>query len=190
MDRPRRRVEVVAPATPADAKGLLLASIADNNPVLFLEHKRLYRSVTGPVAQGNAVVPIGRASVARAGSRATVVTYGGALPHAMTAADQLSEEGFDIEVIDLRSLIPWDVDTVISSVQRTARVLVLHEAPLTGGFGAEIAARIGEAAFDWLDAPVMRLGALDTPIPFARDIEKMHLPYARLVDSLRRLCTI
>lgn len=182
-------LKVVAPATPADAKGLLLSAISDNNPVLFLEHKKLYRTETGPVAEGYASVPIGQARIARVGDRATLITYGGALNWALSAAETLHEEGFEIEVIDLRTLIPWDVDTVLESVKKTARALVLHEAPLTGGFGGEIAARIGEDAFDWLDAPVMRLGALDTPIPFAKDLEEIHLPYARLVDALRRLCT-
>ena len=181
-------LKIVAPAFPADAKGLLLSAIADDSPVLFLEHKRLYRTVSGPVTAGHARVPIGRANIVRIGHSATVITYGGAVGWALTAAEQLHEEGIEVEVIDLRTLIPWDVETVIDSVKKTARVLVLHEAPTTGGFGGELAARIGEEAFDWLDAPVTRLGALDTPIPFAKDLEAMHLPYGRLVDQLRRLC--
>lgn len=181
-------LKVVAPAFPADAKGLLLSAIADDSPVLFLEHKRLYRTVLGPVADGHASVPIGRANVVRVGRNVTVVTYGGAVGWALTAAEQLHEDGVEVEVIDLRTLIPWDVETVVESVKKTGRVMVLHEAPTTGGFGGELAARVGEEAFDWLDAPVTRLGALDTPIPFAKDLEEIHLPYGRLVDELRRLC--
>jgi 2-oxoisovalerate dehydrogenase E1 component len=180
-------LKVVAPATPFDAKGLLLAAIRDHNPVLFLEHKRLYRSVKGPVPDGAYTVPIGRARIARRGTEATVVTYGAGVHWAIEAAEALATEGRDIEVIDLRSLAPWDVEEVLASVQRTGRALVLHEAPLTGGFGAEIASVLGREAFEWLDAPIARLGALDTPVPFSRRLEALVEPQGRLLPALRDL---
>ncbi len=183
-------LKVVAPATAADARGLLLAAIDDDAPVLFLEHKRLYRTVTDPVPSGWTTVPIGSARVVRSGRHVTVVTYGGTVQAAVDTADRLAADGIDVEVIDLRSLVPWDVDTVIESVTRTARCLVLHEAPLTGGFGGEIAATVADRAFFALDAPVRRLGALDTPIPFAKQLEQLHLPNVRLEQALRDLCAI
>jgi 2-oxoisovalerate dehydrogenase E1 component len=181
-------LKVVAPATPADAKGLLLAAFDDMNPVLYLEHKFLYRSASGPVPEGWYTVPIGSAAVARPGRDATVVTYGVGVAWALDAAQQLADtDGADVEVIDLRSLRPWDVETVLASVERTGRALVLHEAPVTGGFGGEVAATIGERAFSSLDAPVTRLGALDTPVPFAKSLEAIHSPKDRLLPALRDL---
>jgi 2-oxoisovalerate dehydrogenase E1 component len=181
-------LKVVAPATPADAKGLLLAALDDGNPVLVLEHKRLYRSVRGPIPGGHHVEPIGRARVVRPGRDATVVTYGAGVAWATEAAEVLAAEGAgDVEVVDLRSLRPWDRDLVIDSVERTSRALVLHEAPLTGGFGAEVAAVIGTEAFAWLDAPVARVGGLDTPIPFAPPLEAIWSAEGRLLPALRDL---
>jgi 2-oxoisovalerate dehydrogenase E1 component len=180
-------LKVVAPATPADAKGLLLAAFEDGNPVLFLEHKLLYRSIKGLVPDGCATEPIGRARVARAGRDATVVTWGVGVHWALDAATALAAEGRELEVIDLRSLLPWDVEAVLASVRRTGRALVLHEAPLTGGFGGEVAATIGHDAFEWLDAPVARLGALDTPVPFSRALEDLFSPRARVGAVLREL---
>jgi 2-oxoisovalerate dehydrogenase E1 component len=180
-------LKVVAPATPADAKGLLLAAFEDANPVLYLEHKFLYRSAKGLVPEGHYTVPIGEAAIARPGRDATVVTYGVGVPWALDAAATLAQEGIEIEVIDLRSLLPWDRDRVLDSVKRTSRALVLHEAPHTGGFGAELAATIGREVFEWLDAPVARLGALDTPIPFSKALEDVFSPKSRLVPALREL---
>jgi 2-oxoisovalerate dehydrogenase E1 component len=181
-------LKVVAPATPADAKGLLLAALDDGNPVLVLEHKRLYRSARGPVPPGHHVEPIGRARIVRAGRDATVVTYGAGVAWAVAAADALAAEAIaQVEVVDLRSLRPWDRDTVLDSVRRTSRALVLHEAPLTGGFGAEIAAVIGTEAFAWLDAPLSRVGGLDTPIPFAPPLEAVWSAESRLGPALRDL---
>jgi 2-oxoisovalerate dehydrogenase E1 component len=180
-------LKVVAPATPADAKGLLLAAFEDGNPVLYLEHKLLYRSAKGPVPDGYFTVPIGRARIARRGADATVVTYGAGVGWAIDAADQLAGGGATVEVIDLRSLLPWDREMVFESVRKTSRALVLHEAPLTGGFGGELAAAIGEELFEWLDAPVMRVGGLDTPVPFSRALEEIYLPKQRLREALRRL---
>ena len=164
-------LKVVAPATPYDAKGLLIAAFEDGNPVLYLEHKLLYRSAKGRVPAGHYTVPIGQARVAREGRDATVVTYGVGVAWALEAAAELAREGREIEVIDLRSLVPWDVEAVLARSRRPARCLVLHEAPLTGGFGGEIAATVGREAFEWLDAPVARLGALDTPVPFSKALE-------------------
>jgi 2-oxoisovalerate dehydrogenase E1 component len=178
-------LKVVTPATPADAKGLLLAAFADPNPVIVLEHKKLYRSVSGPVPEGHYTLPIGQAHVTRLGDDLTVVTYGVGVHWALDAATQLAESGAEIEVIDLRTLLPWDRETVFNSVRKTGRALVLHEDTLTGGFGGELAASIGAHCFEWLDAPVERLAALDTPVPFSPALEVDFLPEARLLDALR-----
>jgi 2-oxoisovalerate dehydrogenase E1 component len=181
-------LKVVAPATAADAKGLLLAALDDGNPVLVLEHKRLYRSVKGPVPGGHAVTPIGRAVVARPGADATVVTYGAGVAWAVAVADALAAEGVgNVEVLDLRSLRPWDRDLVLESVRRTSRALVLHEAAETGGFGGEIAATIADEAFMWLDAPVRRVAGLDTPVPFAPTLESVWSAEGRLLPALHEL---
>lgn len=171
---------VVAPATPEDAKGLLLAAFDDPNPVLVLEHKKLYRSVRGPVPAGRYTTPIGEARIARAGAQATIVTYGVGVHWALALEH-------DVEIIDLRTLQPWDRATVLASVRKTGRALVLHEAPRTGGFGGELAAEIGEMAFEWLDAPVRRLGALDTPVPFSPALEALHSPADRLAQAVEDL---
>jgi 2-oxoisovalerate dehydrogenase E1 component len=181
-------LKVVAPATPADAKGLLLAALDDGNPVLVLEHKKLYRSARGPVPPGHHVEPLGRARIARPGQDATVVTYGAGVAWALAAADTVAaEDGHEVEVIDLRSLRPWDRPAVLDSVRRTSRALVAHEAPLTGGFGAEIAAVIGQEAFAWLDAPVSRVGGTDSPIPFAPTLERTWSAEDRVLPALRAL---
>ena len=180
-------LKVVAPATPFDAKGLLLAAFDDGNPVLFLEHKLLYRSAKGRVPAGYYTLPIGQAAVARPGTDATVVTYGVGVTWALEAAAALAHDGREVEVIDLRSLLPWDREAVMASVRKTGRALVLHEAPLTGGFGGEVAAAIAKDAFEWLDAPVERLGALDTPAPFAKALEAAFSAKGRLLPALRAL---
>ena len=180
-------LKVVAPATPADAKGLLLSAVEDGNPVLYLEHKLLYRSSKAAVPGGAYRVPIGVARLARAGRDATIVTYGVGVLWALEAAERFAERGREIEVIDLRSLLPWDRRMVLESVRRTSRALVLHEAPTTGGFGGEIAAVIGHEAFEWLDAPVARLGALDMPIPFSKALEEIFSPRGRLDQEIDEL---
>jgi 2-oxoisovalerate dehydrogenase E1 component len=182
-------LKVVAPSTPSDAKGLLLAAVDDGNPVLFLEHKLLYRQASGPVPLGWAPVPIGAAATPRHGRDATIVTWGGAVRWALDAADAVAGESgaADVEVIDLRSLVPWDRETVLESVARTSRVLILHEAPMTAGFGAEIAATIAEKGFGDLDAPVTRVAGLDAPIPFAKQLERIVLPQDRVLPALRQL---
>jgi 2-oxoisovalerate dehydrogenase E1 component len=180
-------IKVVAPATPYDAKGLLISALEDGNPVLYLEHKFLYRSARGQVPAGHYSIPLGESRVAREGRDATLVTYGVGVSWALDAAAVLAAEGSEVEVIDLRSLVPWDVGAVVRSVAKTGRCLVLHEAPLTGGFGGEVAATVGREAFEWLDAPVARLGALDTPVPFAKALEALYSPKGRLLPALRDL---
>jgi 2-oxoisovalerate dehydrogenase E1 component len=180
-------IKVVAPATPYDAKGLLLAAFEDGNPVLFLEHKLLYRSARGKVPAGHYSLPLGKAQVVREGRDATIVSYGVGVHWAMDAAGLLAREGKDLEVVDLRSLQPWDVETVVASVRKTGRAMVLHEAPLTGGFGGELAAAIGREAFEWLDAPVARVAALDTPVPFSKALEAVFSAKGRVLPALREL---
>jgi 2-oxoisovalerate dehydrogenase E1 component len=180
-------LKILAPATPFDAKGLLLSAFEEGNPVLYLEHKFLYRSVKGAVPAGYYTLPLGRARVARPGSHATIVTYGAAVYWALEAAHALAAEGREIEVIDLRTLVPWDIESGVASLRKTGRVLVLHEAPLTAGFGAEIAATLGRDGFEWLDAPISRLGGLDLPVPFSRALEEIYSPRPRLLSALRDL---
>ncbi|MCB0338318.1 MAG: alpha-ketoacid dehydrogenase subunit beta [Bdellovibrionales bacterium] len=169
-------LKMVAPSTPNDARGLLKAAVRDNNPVLFLEHKFLYRRAKDVLTPGDDIVPIGKGKVVRSGRDLTIVTYHSMVQFSVEAADELAAEGFDIEVIDLRSLVPWDKELVQESVSRTNRVLIVHEATRTGGYGAEIAATIAEENFKDLDAPVARVASIDTPVPFAPPLEKYFLP--------------
>ncbi|HQV31471.1 MAG TPA: alpha-ketoacid dehydrogenase subunit beta, partial [Calditrichia bacterium] len=182
-------LKVVAPATPADAKGLLMSAIQDPNPVLIFEHKGLYRSIKEPIADAPYGIEIGKARVAREGQDLTVISYGIGVHWALETATLLArEDGVDIEVLDLRSLLPWDREAVLASVRKTGRVLILNEAPVTGSISGEIAAWIGENAFGELDAPVARIGSLDTPIPFSPRLEQnIFWPKTRLVDRLREL---
>jgi 2-oxoisovalerate dehydrogenase E1 component len=180
-------LKVVTPATPSDAKGLLLAAFEDGNPVLYLEHKFLYRSAKGTVADGYFTVPIGPARVARDGRDVTIVTWGVGVPWALDAAAALEGDGVSIEIVDLRTLLPWDRELVLESVRKTNRAVVLHEAPMTGGFGGEIAAAIGEDAFAWLDAPVTRVSGLDMPVPFSKALEEIYSPKGRLMDAIRKV---
>lgn len=178
-------LKVVYPAFPADAKGLLLRAIEDPNPVLFFEHKALYRSLYGEVPTGYYNLPFGKSVAVREGQDASIVTYGMGVHWAMTWLDAHPE--LSIEIIDLRTLVPLDEDGILASVKKTGRVLVLHEDCLTGGFGGEIAARIAEHAFAHLDAPVMRLGSEDMPVPFAGALEKGFLANDRLDETMRKL---
>ncbi len=182
-------LKIVAPSTPADAKGLMTAAIRDNNPVLFLEFKYLYRRLKGEVPDGEHLVPIGSAEVRRSGDDALVITYGPTVHPALEAAERLAEElGVQTRVLDLRSLVPLDVDCVLRCVRETGKVLIVHEDTLTGGIGGEVAALIAEHAFMHLDAPVRRLAALDTPVPFAPALEEAFLPTReKIVTALRDL---
>lgn len=170
-------LKVVAPATAEDALGLLVAAIRDDNPVIYLEHKYLYRRQKAVLPAGDHVAELGHAAVRRPGADAIVVTYGWMVHEAIAAAAEMARDGLgEIEVLDLRSLLPYDGETILRRAAACRRVLVLHEATLTGGFGGEIAAFIGEHGFESLDAPVMRLAALDAPVPFAQPLEKAFLP--------------
>jgi pyruvate/2-oxoglutarate/acetoin dehydrogenase E1 component len=169
-------LKVVCPATPADAKGLLVSSIEDPNPVLYFEHKHLYRRIKDEVPDERYVVPFGEARLHREGDDVTVVTWGAMVYTADEAAKQAEAEGISVEILDLRTLVPWDKEAVLRSVEKTSKVLVLHEDTRTGGFGAEIAATITEDAFENLDAPVKRIAAPDTPVPFSPPLEKAYIP--------------
>ena len=172
-------LKVVCPATPADAKGLLLASIRDPDPVLFFEPKRIYRAAKGEVPEGDYVVEIGRARIAREGKDVTVIAWGAMLYEAIAAADQAKEKGIECEVIDLRTLWPVDIETIVASVKKTGRVIVVHEAPKTCGFGAELVALINEKAFVHLEAPPVRVTGWDTPFPYTLEME--YLPLAHRI---------
>ena len=179
-------LKVVAPGTPADAKGLLLAAIRDNNPVIYFESKPLYRSLKGYVPPGEYVVPLGKANLARAGADLSIITYGAMLQQALAAAEQLAVEGIDAEVLDLRTLKPLDTEAVLATARKTGKVLVVHAANQLAGIGGEIAALIAELAFEWLDAPVRRLGGLDTPIPFSPPLEDAYRPNAAKIATAAR----
>ncbi len=181
-------LKIVVPSTPYDAKGLLNASIEDPNPVLYFEHKYMYRSIKGLVPEDYYNIEIGKGDIKKIGSDITVVTYGMGVHWMLDLANNLEKEGISIEVIDLRSLIPWDKDLVKESISKTNKVLILHEANLTGGVGAEISAYISENCFKLLDAPVMRLGAIDTPIPFSEKLEKeIYLPVNKIEQKIKEL---
>jgi pyruvate/2-oxoglutarate/acetoin dehydrogenase E1 component len=169
-------LKVVCPATAVDAKGLMKAAIRDANPVIFCENKFLYRRVKEVLPQGDLVVELGKARVAREGRDLTLVAYGASVWTALEAAEELAREEIEAEVVDLRTLVPFDEEAVLESVRKTNRVVVVHEAPITGGFGGEIAARIADRAFAFLDAPVRRVGSLDRPSPYARVLESVLLP--------------
>lgn len=182
-------LKVVTPATPYDAKGLLKAAIRDEDPVIVLEHKRTYRSVRGEVPDDDYVVPIGSADIKRPGRDATIVTYGLTLHFALQAADALASEGVEVEVVDLRTVRPIDAATILDSVARTSRVLVVHEDNGALGVGAEVSALIAEQGFDLLDAPVMRCTGPEVPaMPFAPTLEAAYMPGVdRITEALRRL---
>ncbi len=165
-------LKVVIPSNPADAKGLLKAAIRSDDPVLYFEHKALF-AVKGPVPDGDHLVPIGKARIARSGRDVTIVSYSLMLQSVLEAADALSKDGIDVEVIDLRTISPMDNETIFASVKKTKRLIIVHEAVKTGGVGAEIAARVAEEMIDFLDAPIRRLGAPFVPIPFSPALEKL-----------------
>lgn len=182
-------LKVVIPGTPADAKGLLAAAIRDPNPVLFFEHKYLYRALKGPVPEGYYELPLGSARIDKAGDDVTIVTYGLGVQWAREAADHFATRNISVEVVDLRSLIPLDIETVLESVRKTGRVVVLHEATLTGGFGGEIASRIAEKAFNYLDAPPIRVGSQDMPVPFSLNLEQeLFSARAGLHEAIEKVC--
>jgi pyruvate dehydrogenase E1 component beta subunit len=170
-------LKVVIPSNPYDAKGLLLASIRDPDPVIFFEPKRIYRAAKGEVPDGDYVVPLESANVVRAGRHVTVLAYGAMLYEALDAANKAAEKGVDAEVIDLRTLWPLDVNTVVDSVKRTGRLVVVHEAPRTAGFGAELVTLVAERAFFHLEAPPVRVTGFDTPFPYTLEMEYLPLSH-------------
>jgi pyruvate/2-oxoglutarate/acetoin dehydrogenase E1 component len=181
-------LKVVCPATPADAKGLLIEAIQDPNPVLYFEHKHLYRRIKDEVPDERYTIPFGEARTHREGDDLTVVTWGAMVYTADEAAQQVESDGISVEIIDIRTLAPWDKQAVLDSVEKTSKVLVLHEDTQTGGFGAEIAATIGQVAFEHLDAPVRRIAAPDTPVPFAPVLEQAFIPQVEdVVAGIREL---
>src|SRR5881396_1731034 len=184
----RAGLKVVAPSTAWDAKGLLKAAIRDDNPVIYFEHKYLYRRAKGPVPEGDEIVPIGVAATRREGGDITLITYGAMATPSLEAADRLAMEGVEVEVIDLRTLQPFDKQAILASVERTSRALVVHEDVKTLGLGAELSAVIMEEMFSALDAPVMRVTYPDTHPPFSHVLEGFNLPNTdKIVDALRRL---
>ena len=182
----RPGLKVVAPSTAYDAMGLLKAAIRDDNPVVYFEHKYLYRRAKGPVPEGDAVVPIGVAATRREGRDATVLTYGAMVTPSLEAADLLAREGAEVEVIDLRTLLPYDKAAILASVEKTGRAMIVHEDVKTLGLGAELSAVIVEERFAYLDAPVMRVTYPDTHCPFSQVLEQANLPNAETITTALR----
>jgi 2-oxoisovalerate dehydrogenase E1 component beta subunit len=183
-------LKMVEPSTAYDAKGLIKAAIRDPDPVLFFEHKKLYRlpRLREEIPADDYTVEIGKARVAREGRDLSVITFGAQVLTALDAAEELEREGLDVEVLDLRTLAPMDREAILVTARKTSKVLILHEASRTGGIGGEIAATIAEEAFEWLDAPVVRVAATDTPVPYSPPLEEYHLPQVKdVVDAARKL---
>ena len=179
-------LKIVAPGTATDAKGLMTAAIRDPDPVIYLEHKFLYRRIKEDVPEGELVVPIGKARIARPGKDVSVVTYAAMLHVALEAAEAAAKDGIEVEVLDLRTLLPLDEEAILASAGKTGKVIVLHEATRTGGPGGEIAALISERAFEYLDAPIVRVAPPDTPVPYSPPLEDYFLPNAEKVGKAIR----
>ncbi|HSB71980.1 MAG TPA: alpha-ketoacid dehydrogenase subunit beta [Candidatus Methylomirabilis sp.] len=181
-------LKVVAPSTPYDAKGLLKAAIRDPDPVLYFEHKYLYRRIKGKVPDEDFSVPVGKAEVKREGTDISVISYGAMVHRAFEAANRVAEQGISVEILDLRTLLPLDRDAILATARKTGKVVIVHEATRTGGVGAEVAAIISESAFDRLDGPILRVTAPDTPVPFSTTLEEAFLPNAqRIATAITRL---
>jgi len=181
-------LKVVCPATAYDAKGLIKAAIRDDDPVIFQEHKFLYRRIKEDLPAEDFVVPLGKARVHREGRDLTIVTWAAMVHTAAEAAETLAGDGAEVEIVDLRTIVPFDEETVLKSVARTGKAIVLHEAPRTAGFGAEVAATIAEKAFEYLESPVVRVTAPDTPVPYSPPLEERYLPGADdVVEAARKL---
>jgi pyruvate/2-oxoglutarate/acetoin dehydrogenase E1 component len=182
-------LKVVIPSEPADVKGLMKASIRDDDPVMFFQHKRLFSKEGHVPADPEFIIPLGCAAVKRAGKDVSLLTYGSGFYLCMTAAQELAKEGIEAEVVDLRTLKPLDMETVAASVRKTFRAVIVHEACRTGGFGAELAARIQDELFDYLDAPILRVAARDVPIPFSPPMEDFVLPKAAdVIAAVKTVC--
>ena len=181
-------LKIVQPATAYDAKGLLKSAIRDQDPVLYLEHKFLYRRIKEEIPDGDYVVPLGVSATRREGSDLAIITYGAMVHTALEAARVLEREGVGTEVLDLRTLLPFDEEAVLAAAAKTGRVILLHEDTRTGGIGAELSARISESAFEYLDAPLIRVTALDAPVPYAAALEDAFMPNAdKVLEAARRL---
>ncbi len=181
-------LKIVAPGTAYDAKGLLKAAIRDEDPVIYLEHKFLYRRVKDDLPAEDYIVPIGKAAIRREGKDLTIITFGAMLYVADDAAAELEKDGVSVEILDLRSILPYDEEAILNSVAKTNRVIILHEASLTGGVGGEFAALIAEKAFEYLDAPVKRIASIDTPVPYSPPLEAFYLPNKdKVVAAAREL---
>lgn len=180
-------LKVVMPGAPADAKGLMEAAVRDDNPVIYIEHKQLL-NMSGEVPEGEYTVPLGKADIKRAGSDVTIVAWSWMLQRALAAAATLAKEGINAEVLDPRTLVPLDKETILKSVEKTGKLVIVHEAVRTSGFGAEIAATVADEGFDLLDAPIKRVTAPDTPIPFAPVLEQAYLPSEeKIVAAVKEL---
>jgi 2-oxoisovalerate dehydrogenase E1 component beta subunit len=181
-------LKIVAPGTPRDAKGLMTAAIRDPDPVIYLEHKFLYRRLKEDLPEGEIVVPIGKARLAREGKHLSIVTYAAMLQVALQAAQAAAKDGIEVEVLDLRTLLPLDEEAILATARKTGKLIVLHEATRTGGPGGEVAALVSELAFEWLDAPVVRIAPPDTPVPYSPPLEEYFLPNAAKVgEAIRAL---
>ena len=183
-------LKVVEPSTAYDAKGLIKAAIRDPDPVIFFEHKKLYRlpRLREDLPTDDYIVEIGKARTAREGRDLSIITFGAQVLTALDAAEELEREGLDVEVIDLRTLAPLDKPAILASVKKTSKAIILHEASRTGGIGGEIAAILGEEAFEWLDAPVVRIASIDTPVPYSPPLEDYYLPQIKdVVEAARKL---
>ena len=177
-------LKVVYPSSVADAKGLLLASIADPNPVLFFEHKALYRSLTEELADDYYTIEIGKAKLVRSGGQLSIITYGMGVHWAKQIVDEMN---IDADILDLRSLLPLDYEAIEATVKNTGKIILLHEDTVYGGLGGELSAWIAENLFEYLDAPILRVGSLDSPVPFAKALEKEFLPVERFREKLNQL---
>jgi pyruvate dehydrogenase E1 component beta subunit len=184
-------LKVVLPSTPADAKGLLKASVRDDDPVVFLEHKFLYKRLKGLVPEGDHVVPIGKGDVKREGKDLTIITYSAMVQRALEAANVMEREGISVEVVDPRTILPLDEEIILKSVEKTGKAVIVHEAPTFGGFGGEIAALLADKGFDYLDNPVKRVGGLFCPIPYSPAMEQLYLPSVdRIVQAAHELIDV
>jgi 2-oxoisovalerate dehydrogenase E1 component beta subunit len=183
-------LKIVCPSTAYDAKGLMKAAIRDEDPVLYFEHKYLYRRVKDELPKEDFIVPIGKAKLRREGDDISIITYGAMVYKALDAAEEIAQEGIDVEVLDLRSLLPLDEEAILETAKKTSKIIVLHEATLTGGPGGEIVARIAEKAFDFLDGPIVRIAPPDTPVPYSPPLEEAFLPQVTdVVNKVRELAS-
>jgi 2-oxoisovalerate dehydrogenase E1 component beta subunit len=181
-------LKIVCPSTAYDAKGLIKAAIRDEDPVLYFEHKYLYRRIKEELPEEDFVVEIGKAKLRREGDDLSIITYGAMVHRALEAAEEMEKEGVSVEVLDLVSLLPLDEDAILETAKKTSKIIVLHEATLTGGSGGEVVARIAEKAFEYLDGPIVRVAAADTPVPYSPPLEEAFLPQlSDILDATRKL---